>query len=201
MLGHDLIDAPQHAPSFAYFLISRSKQKIRRMSIKPRIWCISDRRPRRPLVLLLPLTPHVAAPYAALHPRLLDQQADRDALFDVEDVFVLAAVGGDLLLLGIAVEVDDVDLIEAAHQRLTHPAESRVVEEAVVGHDRDDALSGRIDLHLSKADKLDVVVLQPLRVFLAERDGTLRAVVAGLHERLVRRDAALRDGAVVLAVP
>ena len=64
--------------------------------------------------------------------RFLDRNDDRHALLDVEDVLVRLAFGRDFFLLGLAVQVHDVDAVEGLHQVLAHFQEGRVVEIAVV---------------------------------------------------------------------
>ncbi len=44
--------------------------------------------------------------------RPTDEQGDRHALLNVEDVLVLSAAGRPLAFLGAAVKVEDVDLVE-----------------------------------------------------------------------------------------
>ena len=65
----------------------------------------------------------------------LDAQDNGHALLDIENVLVFGAVGAFLLLLAVAVEVENVDMIEAVHQGLSHPSEGRIVEVAVVSNE------------------------------------------------------------------
>lgn len=44
------------------------------------------------------------------------EDADRHALLDIEDVLILATLRRGFLLLGVAVEVQQVDVVEAAQQ-------------------------------------------------------------------------------------
>ena len=66
--------------------------------------------------------------FALSRRRFLDRNDDRHALLDVEDVLVRLAFGRDFLLLGVAVQVHDVDAVEGLHQVLAHIQEVRVVE-------------------------------------------------------------------------
>jgi hypothetical protein len=103
-------------------------------------------------------------------PRLLDQDRHRRPLPDVrEDVAVLRAVRRPLLLLAVAVEVEQVDLVEGLEERMAHPTEGRIVEVTVIGHQRHDPLPGLLDLRLGEAEEFQVVVLQPLGALLLER--------------------------------
>lgn len=52
----------------------------------------------------------------------LDKNIDAHALHDVEHVLVLAAVRAGLLLAGVAVQVQYVDLVEGVHEALAHLA-------------------------------------------------------------------------------
>ena len=65
-------------------------------------------------------------------------------------------------------QVENVEVVEGTQQALTHAAEGRVIEIAVVGDHADNAASGLLDFPLGVAQELDVVILQPLRVFLAQ---------------------------------
>jgi hypothetical protein len=105
--------------------------------------------PRRPVLLVPAVLP-------------TDEQGDGDALLDIEDVFVLAAVRRLLLLLAVAVQVEQVDIVEAAQQALAHIHEGGIVEIAVVGDEAEHAMAGLLDAPLREADELHVIVRQPL---------------------------------------
>ena len=62
-----------------------------------------------------------------------------------------AAVGRRLLLLAVAVQVEDVDVVEGLHQALAHAAEGRVVQVAVVGDEGQDAVAGLLDAPLRRS--------------------------------------------------
>ena len=109
----------------------------------------------------------------------LYEERDGDALLDVEHVLVYPAVRGLLVLLDVAVQVENVDLIERAHQRLAHAAERWVVEVAVVGDETQHALAGALDPPLGEADELHVIVAQPLRLSGLLQFGDARFVVRG----------------------
>ena len=100
----------------------------------------------------------IGLPLAAV----LDEEGDGDALADVEDVLVEASVGAGLFLERVAVQVEDVNLVEGAHQALAHAPEGRVVQVGVVGDHPNDAASGLFDLPLGEAQELHVVVLEPV---------------------------------------
>ena len=65
--------------------------------------------------------------------RQSNQQTYGDALLDVEYVLVLAAFGRSLLLLGIAVKVEQMHLAEGSRETLPHSAKRGIVQPAVVG--------------------------------------------------------------------
>jgi len=88
------------------------------------------------------------------------RQEDGYADGDVEDVFVLAAVGSPFLLLGTAMQVEDIDFVEGFEQALAHAAMGDAVEVAVVGDEADDAVAGLVNAPLGEADELDVVVVE-----------------------------------------
>lgn len=55
-------------------------------------------------------------PDAFLDSRPLDEERDCNALLNVEDILIVAAIRGLFLLLGAAVQIKDVNLIECLHQ-------------------------------------------------------------------------------------
>ena len=97
-----------------------------------------------------------------------DEKCYCHALADVENVLILAAIGTGFLLEQIAVQVEDVDFVKGVHQALTHAAEGRIVEIGVVRNHADDTATGLLDLPLGETQELHVVVLEPLRVLLAQ---------------------------------
>ena len=99
---------------------------------------------------------------------MLHEQADGDTLLDVEDVFVFAAVGRALPLLGVAMQVEDVYFVEVVHEASPHPAEGWGVQIAMVGNEAEDTFAGAFDAPLREADEFDVIVVQPLWVALSE---------------------------------
>ena len=99
----------------------------------------------------------------------LDEKSDCHALTDVEDVFIWAAVRSRLFFQRIAVQVEDIDVVESVHQALAHAAKGGVVEVAVVGDHTDDAPPGLLNFPLGKTEEFDVVVLKPFRIFLTQR--------------------------------
>src|SRR5207249_12137978 len=91
-------------------------------------------------------------------------------------VFVLAAVGCLLPSLGIAVQVQHVDLIEGFQQLLSHAAEGGTVQVAMVRDEAEDALPRALDAPLAQADELNVIILEP-DLLLAKREAVDLAVV------------------------
>ncbi|OQA19789.1 MAG: hypothetical protein BWY63_01651 [Chloroflexi bacterium ADurb.Bin360] len=96
--------------------------------------------------------------------RFFDEQTNRHALHDIEDVLIRAAVRRSFLLTGAAMQVEDVDCGEGLHQTLAHPPEGGVVQVAVVADVGQDAAAALLDTPLTEADELDVIVLQPFGV-------------------------------------
>jgi len=99
----------------------------------------------------------------------LHENADSDALLDVEHVLVLRTVRAALLLLAVAVQIEYVNVIERLHQALTHASEGRIVEITVIGYEREHAISGLLDSPLREPDELHVVIVEPFRIALAKR--------------------------------
>src|SRR5262245_54279757 len=89
------------------------------------------------------------------------KHADGDGLVEAEGVFIAAAVGRDLVLLAVAVEIEDFDAWKDAEQFVPHEAERGVVQITVVGDEADDAAAGLLDAPLGQADELDVIVVEP----------------------------------------
>jgi len=79
----------------------------------------------QPVILRLSLTPHIVVADGSIGDGVrtgspFGEQADPDALFDVEDVDVPAAVGRSFLLFEVAVQVEGVDVVERVHKRPAH---------------------------------------------------------------------------------
>ena len=124
---------------------------------------------QEPIVFVLPQSPEVGV----VHLRLvtsskLDEKGDGHALPDVEDVLVLAPVGAGLPLQRVAVQVQDVSLIEGLHEALTHAPEGGVVQVGMVSDHAHQSLARLLDLPLGEAQELHVIVLKPLGVFLPQ---------------------------------
>jgi len=71
-------------------------------------------------------------------------------------------------VLYVAVQVDDFNLAECIEQPAAHAAERRVIEKAVIRHQRDDSSAGLLDAPLGEAEEFHVVVVQPV-LLLAKR--------------------------------
>ncbi len=74
-----------------------------------------------------------------------DRYDDRHALLDVEDVLVGLAFGRDFFLLGVAVQVEDMNAVEGVQQVPAHSPEGWVVEVAMVRDETKDALTVLLD--------------------------------------------------------
>ena len=126
-------------------------------------------------------TPQIGMPALRTAPlHRFHEQADRHSLLDVEHVLVLAAVRGALLLLGVAVQVEQEHAGEGLDQALAHAAKGRVVQVAVIGDEAEHASTGAVDRPLREAEKLHVVVVQPLGVAFVQRLAIDRKVALGL---------------------
>ena len=79
---------------------------------------------------------------------------------DVEDVFVFRPIRADLLFLLAPVKVQDVDVGERLHERLTHASMGDTIDVGVVGDECEDARAGALDSPLGEPDELDEVVVQ-----------------------------------------
>jgi hypothetical protein len=64
----------------------------------------------------------------------------------------------------VAVQVEDIDLLEGPQKGPAQAAERRSLEEIVIEDEGDDPFAVVIDQPLREAQELDVVVVQPLRI-------------------------------------
>ena len=104
--------------------LQRCKRRVRQHPrLKRRVFL----GPRAPQIALHHLGQSVTAIPA------LDRDDDCHALLDVEDVLVGRALGGDLLLLGVSMQIQHPDPIKGLQKVPAHTPEGRVVEIAVVG--------------------------------------------------------------------
>ena len=93
------------------------------------------------------------------------------------------------MLLRVAVQIEDVNLVEGLEQVPAHSAERGVVEEAVRIDVGDDPASVGVFLHvvLGEADELHVVVVEPLGIALGEPGlaaGLFFVILHGVHDPL-----------------
>ena len=95
---------------------------------------------------------------AAARPVALHEERDGHALRNIEDVFVGPAAGRRSPALGVAVQVENIDVVERFLEVLTHAAKRRTVQVAVIGDKRQHAAALRADLPLAEAEELDVIV-------------------------------------------
>src|SRR5438128_503755 len=91
-------------------------------------------------------------------PLSLYKDADCHALLDIKDILIFCAVGSAFFLLGIAVQVKDVDFVEAVHKALAHATEGGIIEVAVIGNEGEDAIAGLFDAPLCESDELDIII-------------------------------------------
>src|SRR5437870_3552148 len=95
--------------------------------------CVGNVALSEPLILDFSRSPKVSvicATFGGL--RIADEDAYGDALLNVENVLIFRAIGRQLLFLTAAVEIKEVEIREGLKEFTTHPAESRIVEVAVV---------------------------------------------------------------------
>src|ERR1017187_5638714 len=107
------------------------------------------------------------------------KDANSHALLDVENILVrLAAAGNGLLFLGIAVQVEDINLVKGLHEILPHAAKGRIIEIAVVGDEGQHALSGLVNAPLAPAEEFNVIILQPFGIPFTERLPVAEIIIA-----------------------
>ena len=92
-------------------------------------------------------------------PCLLDEKPDGHPLLNVENILIFAPIGALFFLQAVPMQVEQINMVEAVHQRLPHPPERRIVEVAVVGDETQNSFAGLVDFPLSKPDELNIIVL------------------------------------------
>src|ERR1039457_1124630 len=96
--------------------------------------------------------------------------ADCHALLDVENILVrIAGVRIGFLFLGVAMQVEDINLIKSLHEILPHAAKGRIIQVAMIGDEGQHALSGLVNAPLRPAEKFYVIILQPFGIPFTER--------------------------------
>src|SRR6266487_1894340 len=90
-----------------------------------------------------------------------DEDADRDALSDVENVLVLRPIRSALSTIRVPVQIEHVDVSKRSQEARAHAAKRRVVEVGVICDECEYAAAGAINPPLAESDELDVVVLEP----------------------------------------
>ena len=66
-------------------------------------------------------------------------------------------------------QVEYIDIIEGCHQTLTHTTKGRIVQVAVVGNKRENAMARLFNTPLGKTDEFNVVVVKSFRIALTQR--------------------------------
>jgi len=99
---------------------------------------------------------------------LFYKQGDSHSLPDVKDIFVFRSIRAFLFLEAVAVEIEDIYLVEAFHERLAHTSERGIIQITVIGDKPQNAFSCLVNLPLGKSDELYIIILQPFWVFLLE---------------------------------
>ena len=80
---------------------------------------------------------------------MFHEQGNRDTFRDVEDILVrLVRSGHHLPLVGIAMQIEKVNLVEGLEETMPHSPKSGTVELAVAGDEAQDALTGLRDAPL-----------------------------------------------------
>ncbi len=99
---------------------------------------------------------------------MFDEKRYGYALTDIENIFVFSAIRRSFFFQAVAVQVENIHLVECIHQALPHAPESGVVQIAVIGNHADNTCSGHVDFPLGKTDKFDIIILQPFWIFFSK---------------------------------
>lgn len=138
--------------------VSRHEEPARRPGFDFAPRCRADVTALQSLQLVLAAAVEIGAQDAPRKARLPHQEEDRGALGHTgEDV-------SGLMPPVVAVQVEDIDLLEGPQKGPAQAAERRSLEEIVIEDEGDDPFAVVIDQPLREAQELDVVVVQPLRI-------------------------------------
>src|SRR5579884_2499711 len=91
------------------------------------------------------------------------KEADGYALLNGEDILVPGVRRGFQLLV-VAMQVEDVDVVEAVREAAAHAAKGGIIQVAVAGDEGEDALSCPVELPLCETQEFDIVIAQPFRL-------------------------------------
>ena len=87
------------------------------------------------------------------------QQTDGYSLLNVKDIFVFTAIWSNLFLLGVAVQVKNINISKSVHQRLAHAAEGGVIQVGVISDKAQDTLPGALYPPLPEGKEFHIVIL------------------------------------------
>src|SRR6266496_5704110 len=97
------------------------------------------------------------------------KDADSYSLLNIKNVLIICSIRRLLVFLTITMQIKDINLIKALHKALAHASECGIIQIAMIGNEGKDAITSAFDTPLGKANKLDIVVVQPFGVSLSER--------------------------------
>ena len=100
--------------------------------------------------------------------RQFDEDIDAYSLHDIEDILIFAAIRSGFFLAGIAVQVEDINLVEDTHQFATHLPMDKSVNKTIVADICHYAFAITLHIMLRQTDKLDIVVRKGLYIALVE---------------------------------
>src|SRR5690348_8631613 len=81
------------------------------------------------------------------------------SLLNIEYILIFATVRCFLFLLRIPMKVIDINVTEAIHQTLSHPAKGRIIQISVIRNKGQNTVSSPFDSPLCKSNKLNVIIL------------------------------------------
>ena len=118
------------------------------------------------------------APIALFH-----RNDDRHALLNIKDILVGLALGRDLFLFRIAVQIEHPDAVECVQQMPAHAPECRIVQIAVIGDKAQDPLAILFDQVRGHADEFHIKIVQPFGIALLQLFAPARLFLVILHQR------------------
>jgi len=96
------------------------------------------------------------------------EQSDGNALPNIKHILVFTAIGRGFLFQAVTVQIENIDLVKGFHQTLTHAAKGRIIQVTVIGDHSHNTVTRLLDFPLGEAQKFDVIILQPFRIFFTE---------------------------------
>ena len=100
--------------------------------------------------------------------RQFDEDIDAYALHNIKDILIFAAIRSGFFLTRVAVQVEDINLVEDMHQFSAHLPMDKSVNKTIVADICHYAFAITLHIMLCQTDKLDIVVRKGLYIALVD---------------------------------